>query len=107
MYHMKIIQKAVKTWINKNGSKWSAYADYCHLVEEIGELGEALTVKHGERQAGDGALGFADHSDIEEEIGDVIFSAIVLANKFDVDLDKCFEKTFKRYDKKVERRINR
>ena len=68
------LQKKVKEWINLHGFKWSAYADYCHLVEEVGELGEALIVKHGEREPGDGALGLADHFNLEEEIGDVLYN---------------------------------
>lgn len=104
MYDLGKIQQAVRTWIDEKGFKWSPYANYCHLVEEVGELGEALVVKQGEREAGEGARMCADHSDMEEEIGDVIFSAIVLANMYGIDLDHCFERTFARYDKKAEKR---
>ena len=75
------MQDIVKWWIDEKGFKWSAYADYCHLVEEVGELGEALVVKHGERKSGTGEHGHADHDDMEEEIADVLFSTIVIANK--------------------------
>jgi len=98
------IQKIAKNWVNEKGFKWSAYASYCHLVEEVGELGEALTVKEGERNAGTGEKGDADHSDMEEELADVMFSVFDLANRFNIDMEKSFDKAIIRYDKKVERR---
>ena len=91
--------------MNQKGFKWTSYAEYCHLVEEIGELGECLTVKLGERKAGSGEEGHADHSDINEEIADVLFSTVVIANRFNVDMEKCFHEAIKRYDKKVEKRL--
>jgi hypothetical protein len=51
---MRGMQKISKDWIEQKNSTCSLYADFCHLVEEVGELGEALVVKHGEREAGDG-----------------------------------------------------
>jgi NTP pyrophosphatase (non-canonical NTP hydrolase) len=95
------IQEISKKWIKENGFKWSSYAEYCHLVEEVGELGEAIVVKHGERQSGSGEQGDADHDNIEEEIGDVLFSTVVIANRYNLDLEKVFEQTIKRYDEKV------
>ena len=104
---LKNLQKIVKNWVKTKGFKWSAYAEFCHLVEEVGELGEALTVKQGERQAGSGYEGLADHSDLEEEIGDILFSLIGIANRFNIDLENCFNSTIKRYDKKVDKRQNK
>jgi NTP pyrophosphatase (non-canonical NTP hydrolase) len=101
---LKLLQKDVKKWTDTKGFKWSAYAEFCHLVEEVGELGEALTVKHGEREAGSGSKGLADHSDMKEELGDVLFSLIVIANRFGIDLENCFNSTIRRYNKKIEKR---
>jgi NTP pyrophosphatase (non-canonical NTP hydrolase) len=103
-FTLKQVQEISEKWINEKGFKWSAYAEYCHLVEEVGELGEALVVKHGERKPGPGEKGEADHWNLGEEIGDVLFSTIVLANRFNIDLEECFNKTIVRYDKKVEKR---
>lgn len=98
---LKEAQLKVKKWTNKNGFKWSVYADFCHLVEEVGELGEALTVKQGERKAGSGSKGLADHSDVNEEIGDILFSLMAIANRFKVNLDDCLGLTIDRYNKKL------
>jgi NTP pyrophosphatase (non-canonical NTP hydrolase) len=105
MMNLSDIQDTVKKWVSEKGFKWSTYAQYCHLVEEVGELGESIVVANGEREPGDGAKGLADHSDINEEIGDVLFSTIALANQYNIDIEKCFQNTLKRYDAKVRRRI--
>ena len=102
---LKDAQKIVKDWTAKYDFKWSTYAAYCHLVEEIGEIGEAITVGQGERKAGFGEEGFADHSDMLEEIGDVLFCTIDMANRFGVDIEKCFSETIKRYNEKTKKRL--
>jgi NTP pyrophosphatase (non-canonical NTP hydrolase) len=104
MTDMKIIQKKVKNWIAKKGFEWSVYAEYCHLVEEVGELGEAIVVQQGERKPGKGSDALADHSNVDEEIGDSLFTLIVLSNMLNLDIERCFDNTIKRYNQKVEKR---
>jgi len=94
-------QKAVTELVKKFNFNWSTYVQYIHLVEEVGELGEALTVKQGDRKTGSGKKALADHGDIEEEIGDVLFSLIDLSNRYNLSLDKIMEDVFKRYQKKL------
>lgn len=98
---LKQNQKEVAELVKKFSFNWSAYVQYIHLVEEMGELGEALTVKQGDRRAGSGEKALADHGDVEEEIGDVLFSLIDLANRYNLSLDKIMEDTYKRYQKKL------
>jgi len=100
-------QKKVKEIVEKFGFDWSDYAQYIHLTEEIGELGEALTVRKGDRQAGKGTEAMADHSDLEEEFGDVLFNLIELSNKLGISLDKSLQDTFFRYKKKLAALKNR
>lgn len=101
---LKAVQRTVREWTDQNGFKWSDYAAYCHLVEELGELGEAITVQQGEREAGSGLAGLADHADVAEEIGDVLFCTIDMANRLGVDIEQCFAETMKRYDQKTKKR---
>jgi NTP pyrophosphatase (non-canonical NTP hydrolase) len=96
-------QKAVADVVKQFNFNWSAYVQYIHLVEEVGELGEALTVKEGDRQAGMGEKAQADHGNVEEELGDVLFTLMELANKNNVSLAKVMEDTFKRYQEKLDR----
>ncbi|NCO88700.1 hypothetical protein AUK04_00885 [Candidatus Roizmanbacteria bacterium CG2_30_33_16] len=94
-------QKEVAEIIKKFNFNWSAHVQFIHLVEEVGELGEALTVKQGDRKGGSGKKALADHGDIEEEIGDILFSLINLANRYNLSLDKIIEDTFRIYQKKL------
>ena len=70
------LQKEVKEWAEKFNFRWSNYVQYIHLVEEVAELGEALTVQRGDRKAGPGESALADHSDPKEELGDVLFNGV-------------------------------
>ncbi|OIO08196.1 hypothetical protein COW98_02155 [Candidatus Roizmanbacteria bacterium CG22_combo_CG10-13_8_21_14_all_35_9] len=60
-------QKAVKKIAQEFNFNWTIYVQFIHLVEEVAELGEALTVYNGDRKAGEEKAALADHSDIEEE----------------------------------------
>lgn len=96
-------QKEVAEIVGRFKFNWLAYVQYIHLVEEIGELGETLTVKEGDRQMGSGEKAQADHGNIEEEFGDVLFTLIELANKHNISLSKAMEDTFKRYEVKLQK----
>ena len=96
-------QKEVAELVKKFNFNWSAYVQYIHLVEEVGELGEAITVKEGDRKAGSGNKAQADHSNIEEEFGDILFTLMELANKYEISLSQIIEDTFVRYKNKLEK----
>lgn len=96
------LQKKVKECAEKFNFGWSNYVQYIHLVEEVAELGEALTVQQGDRDAGSGESALADHNDPKEELGDVLFTVMQLANQLDVNLEEVLEKTFNHYDHKLE-----
>ena len=96
-------QSTVTGWEQKFKFRWPLYVKYIHLVEEIGELGEALTVQTGDRKSGSGKGALADHSNPAEELGDVLFALFSLSNELDIDMTNVIEETFKRYQKKLDR----
>ena len=57
---------------------------FIKLTEEVGELGAAL--RHGSRMQGDEIKGT-----IDEEIWDVIYYALAIANCAEVNLDRAIE----------------
>lgn len=95
------LQKEVEECVEKFDFKWSHYVQYIHLVEEVAELGEALTVHQGDRKAGSGESALADHGDLKEELGDVLFNVIQIANQLNLNLDDVMENTFAHYEKKL------
>lgn len=96
-------QKKVREVVEKFGLNWSNYVQYIHTMEELAELGEALTVYEGDRSAGSGEGALADHADLKEEIGDVLFSIMEQANKLNINLEDVMEETFRRYERKLEK----
>ena len=98
---IKTLQQQVRKVVNKFGFQWSDYVQYIHLVEEVGELGEALTVHLGDRQAGSGSEALADHADVKEELGDVFFNLLEIANRLDISMDEVYQETLQRYEKKL------
>ena len=96
-------QKIVKKIAQEFNFNWITYIQFIHLVEEVGELGEALTVKEEDRQMGSGEKAQADHGNIEEEFGDVLFTLMELANKYNISLSKMMDDTFKRYEVKLQK----
>ena len=96
-------QKNVKKIAQEFNFNWTRYVQFIHLVEEVAELGEALTVFNGDRKAGKGEAALADHSNIEEELGDILFSVLELANQLKLDTSIVLDETFERYKEKLEK----
>ena len=74
------MQSEMKRLFFKRDSERGLYATFTWLVEEIGELGEALL-------KGDKKL-------IEEEIADVIAWTLSLANLVGVDVEKAIRRKY-------------
>ncbi|MCL2376547.1 MAG: hypothetical protein FWC76_04025 [Defluviitaleaceae bacterium] len=74
-----------------------AMARYADLASEVGELGKELLLgsKYGKEE-----LKITDNT--AKEIGDVIFALAMLANKLELDLEKCFETAMEKYRKRFE-----
>jgi len=94
-------QEEVKRLVKKFNLNWSVYIRYIHLVEEIGELGEAITVHQGDRKAGSGESALADHTDLKEELGDALFGLIDIASQLGISMGEALEDAFRRYEGKL------
>lgn len=68
------------------------------LIEEVGELSE--TIRKNNRMEDNNIKGT-----IEEELSDVLYYTLMIANTYDIDLEKCFrlkeELNAKRYGHKI------
>jgi len=84
------LQKLVDSWIKKSGGYWSEFKILGRLIEELGELSHALRIKNKQK--------------IREEMGDLLFTLIVLSNKFEINLDESLKDTIEKYDKRILRR---
>ena len=81
-------QQRVDEWINSIGVRYfSELTNLAQLVEEVGELARLISRQYGEQsfKEGESAEGLAD------EMADVLFVLICLANQTGIDLSEAFE----------------
>ena len=88
------LQSALDSWIRRRGHYWSPLSQYARLAEEVGELGRELNHRYGDkpRRSKDREGSVAD------ELGDVLFIVLLLANGLQIDLDQALRETLKKYE---------
>jgi NTP pyrophosphatase (non-canonical NTP hydrolase) len=92
------VQAYADAWIKRRGQYWSPLSQYARLAEEVGELGRELNFRFGDkpRAAKDAAGSIAD------ELGDVLFIVILLANYLGIDLASALSATLEKYDRRAQ-----
>ena len=92
------VQAFVDAWIEQRGHYWSPLSQYARLAEEVGELGRELNFRFGDKpRAAKDANG-----SIADELGDVLFIVILLANYLGVDLASTLAATLEKYDRRAQ-----
>ncbi len=89
---LKEIQKQVDDWVKRYKiGYFKPFEILAHLTQEVGELAREVSHLHGaeKKKYGQGAKNLGD------EIIDVLFPLICLANSKGIDLDKVFKKMMK------------
>ncbi|MEK9739714.1 MAG: nucleotide pyrophosphohydrolase [Flavobacteriaceae bacterium] len=86
---LKGVQKAVDDWIKRHGVRYfNELTNMAQLTEEVGEVARIIARRYGEQSEKD-----SDKiKDLGEELADVLFVTLCLANQTGVDLQKAFEK---------------
>jgi NTP pyrophosphatase (non-canonical NTP hydrolase) len=92
------IQRFIDAWIKRRGRYWSPLSQYARLAEEVGELGRELNFRFGDklRTAKDNPGSIAD------ELGDVLFVVVLLANDLGIDLATALSVTLDKYEQRAE-----
>ena len=81
-------QKEVDDWIKSHVVRYfSELTNMAQLAEEVGEVARIISIRYGEQSEKKSAK----DKDLGEELGDVIFVAICLANQTGVVLIDAFE----------------
>jgi NTP pyrophosphatase (non-canonical NTP hydrolase) len=92
------IQTFVDAWLKHRGQYWSPLSQFARLAEEVGELGRELNFRFGEKpRAAKDAAG-----SITDELGDVLFIVILLANYLGIDLASALAATLKKYERRAQ-----
>ena len=86
-------QQQVDQWIKTVGVKYfSELSNLGILMEEVGELSRLMVRQYGEQSFKESDKG----KDIADEMADVLWVLICLANQTGVDLTKALEKNFEK-----------
>ena len=84
---IKELQKQVDDWIKKYGVRYfNELTNMVILTEEVGELARIISRKYGEQSFKEG-----EKSNLAEEMSDILFVLICLANQTNVDLESAFK----------------
>jgi NTP pyrophosphatase (non-canonical NTP hydrolase) len=82
-------QKIVDDWIKEHGVRYfDELTNMAQLTEEVGEVARIIARRYGEQSEKESDR----FKDLGEELADVIFVVLCLANQTGVDLQKAFDK---------------
>lgn len=93
------IQEKVKIFTNTLGLETSLEIRMLDLLSELGELSKEVLKgnRYGDKE-------FVKPTDWDEEIGDVFFSLLCVANMSGVNLDRSLENVLKKYERRFLRK---
>lgn len=91
------LQKDVDDWIQNHGVRYfNELTNMAQLTEEVGEVARIIARRYGEQSEKESDK----QKDLGEELADVMFVVLCLANQTGVDLESAF---YKKLNLKTER----
>jgi NTP pyrophosphatase (non-canonical NTP hydrolase) len=89
-------QKKIDNWIKTHGVRYfSELTNMAILTEEVGEVARIIS-----RTYGDQSFKKSDKGKLSDELADVLFVLICLANQTGIDLEKALEENLKKKTKR-------
>lgn len=94
---LKQAQQKVDEWINSHGVRYfNELTNMAILTEEVGEVARIVSRKYGEQSF----KKKEKDKNLSDELADVLFVVICLANQTGVDLSTAFEKNMEKKTKR-------
>jgi NTP pyrophosphatase (non-canonical NTP hydrolase) len=91
---LKEYQKEVDKWASQFETPyWKPLAQLARLTEEVGELSREINHRYGDKPK----KSTEENKEVADELADVIFTAICIANNLKIDLDEAFDKMMEKY----------
>ena len=85
---LREVQQTVDDWVAAYaGGYWEPLAILARLVEEVGETARLLNHLHGQKPKKDSEAA----QELGEEIADILYTLVCLANREGVDLQRSFD----------------
>ena len=82
-------QRAVDEWIKEHGVRYfNELTNMAQLTEEVGEVARIIVRRYGEQSEKESDK----NKDLGEELADVLFVLLCLANQTGIDLQASFDK---------------
>ena len=96
-------QERIDAWIKQYGVRYfSELTNMAVLTEEVGEVARVIARRYGDQSSKPG-----DDLDLADELADVLWVVMCLANQTGIDLDAALERIFaKKTTRDKERHIN-
>ena len=86
-------QQVVDTWIKENGVRYfSELTNMAILTEEVGEVARIIARQYGEQSFKQSDTG----KDLSDELADVLFVLICLANQTGIDLTAALQRNLEK-----------
>ena len=86
---IKKLQNKVDNWIKNHGVRYfNELTNMAQLAEEVGEVARIISRKYGEQSFKDSDKNI----NLADELSDVLFVLLCLANQTEVDLQSAFDK---------------
>ncbi len=86
---LKGAQQAVDQWIQEHGVRYfNELTNMAQLTEEVGEVARIIARRYGEQSEKESDKA----KDLGEELADVVFVVLCLANQTGVDLQEAFDR---------------
>lgn len=101
---MKKFQKEIDKFAQRfNPPYWTPHEILARLIEEVGELARELNFVYGPKKKKKNEK----DKKIEDELGDIIFTIVCLANSLNIDLDETLKRTIDKSWNRDKNRYNR
>ena len=97
---LKEAQQEVDSWIKKYGVRYfSELTNMAVLTEEVGELARVMARKYGDQSFKEG-----EKDNVEEEIADILWVLLCIANQTGVDITEAFARSIEKKTKRDQAR---
>jgi NTP pyrophosphatase (non-canonical NTP hydrolase) len=101
-------QQTVDTWIKTIGVRYfDELTNTVILMEEVGEMAKIIARLYGEQSFKSSEQAFNAHENLADEMADVLFVLICLANQINIDLTTALQKNLEKKTKRdADRHLN-
>lgn len=98
---LKTYQKKIDKWILDHGGYWSPLSMLGAIIEELGEVAKEINHLEGYKPK----KSYESATSLGQELADVIFAIICVANYYKVDINNELKLTIEKYTKRDSNRF--